>query len=225
MILILRGHIRKSFDDDQLYKFIKDIYKSNSKLEIYISTFNIIQNNISWRKLKTINIPVTRELIYNYFKDLSSLIKKIIITDDQKINLLGKITGKVCKSPAPLIGWKRYWYCKFIIMKHLYKLDRNKKKFIINCRFDVFNNSNNIDKNKIIKLIESNKNKLDLKKNVFINAKYIHGIDNIYVGNIYTQYLICKSFNNNLDEIMIKHVNVTNQEKLVFLINDTIKLK
>jgi hypothetical protein len=223
MILILRGHIRNSFDDDQLYNLIKDIYDSNSKLEIYISTFNIIQNNISWRNLETINIPVTTELIHNYFKDLSSLIKKIIIIDDTKIKLVGKITGNVCKSPAPLIGWKRYWYCKFIIINHIHKLDRNKKKFVINCRFDIFNNSNNTDKNKIINLIESNKNKLYLKKNVFINDEYIHGIDNIYVGNIYTQYFICNSFYYYLDKIMIKHINITNQEKLVFLINNTIK--
>ena len=224
MILILRGHIRNSFDDDQLYNLIKDIYNSNSNLIIYISTFNIIQNNISWRNLETINIPVTPELIYNYFKDLSSLIKKILIINDSKIKLIGNITGNVCKSSAPLIGWKRYWYCKFIIINYIHKLYRSKKKFVINCRFDIFNNSNNIDKNKIINLIETNKNNLNFKKNIFMNDDYVHGIDNIYIGNIHTQFFISNSFNNNLDRIMLKHKTVENQEKLVFLINNTMKI-
>ena len=50
-----------------------------------------------------------------------------------------------------------------------------------------------------------------------MNDDYVHGIDNIYIGNIHTQFFISNSFNNNLDRIMLKHKTVENQEKLVFL--------
>ncbi len=109
MILILRGHIRKSFDDNKLYNLIKIIYNNNECLEVYISTFNKLQSNISWRYIEEINVVVNEEYIYNYFKDLTFLIKKILIIDDQKIDLVGNLLGKLSKSNMPVIGWKRYW--------------------------------------------------------------------------------------------------------------------
>jgi hypothetical protein len=42
MILILRGHIRNSFDNNKLYELIKLIYEKNSDLMIYIHTWSIV---------------------------------------------------------------------------------------------------------------------------------------------------------------------------------------
>jgi hypothetical protein len=61
MILILRGHIRDSFDNNNLYELIKSIYEKNGDLMIYIHTWSIFQNNLSWRKMDNIFIEVTEK--------------------------------------------------------------------------------------------------------------------------------------------------------------------
>ena len=57
MIILLRGHIRSSFNDNRLYLFIKRLLQTYN-LEIYIHTWDILQSNISWRPIekKEINI-------------------------------------------------------------------------------------------------------------------------------------------------------------------------
>ena len=79
MILILRGHIRNSFNNLKLYNLINQIYETDQNIKIYIHTWNIFSNNISWREIESNNTPVTEEIIYNYFNDLKHLIKHIII--------------------------------------------------------------------------------------------------------------------------------------------------
>ena len=86
MILIIRGHIRKSFENKQFYNFIKKIYEIYPTLEIYIHTWSIFANNISWREIEVNDNIVTEDTIYTYFDDLKHLIKNIIIDDDTKIN-------------------------------------------------------------------------------------------------------------------------------------------
>jgi len=218
MILILRGHIRKSFDDDKLYNIIKSIYNNNESLEVYISTFNILQSNISWRYIEEINLIVNEEYIYNYFKDLTFLIKKILIIDDQNIDLIGNLNGKLCNSNMPIIGWKRYWYCKNKILEYINNLEKNNNECVINCRFDIFCNSNNLDDDKILKFIEDNKNNI-FTNNQFIYNKYRHGIDNIYIGNIFTQYKLSNNFFFNLDSIEEKYNYIKHQEMLVYIEN------
>ena len=67
MIIVLRGHIRNSFDDTQIYNFIS--YLSNThNIKIYIHTWSIKQNNISWRQIKNDFTEINEEYIYNYFK-------------------------------------------------------------------------------------------------------------------------------------------------------------
>ncbi len=218
MILILRGHIRKSFDDNKLYNLIKIIYNNNECLEVYISTFNKLQSNISWRYIEEINVVVNEEYIYNYFKDLTFLIKKILIIDDQKIDLVGNLLGKLSKSNMPVIGWKRYWCSKYKILEYIYNLKKNENEHVINCRFDIFCNSNNFDTDEILNFIENNKNKIFIH-NKFIKEKYRHGIDNIYIGNIGTQYKLSNKFFFNLDSIEKKYYFIKHQEMLVYIEN------
>ena len=87
-ILIIRGHIRKSFDTLDFINLIRSIYKINNNLTIYIHTWNIFSNNKSWRYIETNSTIVTKEIIYNYFQELVHLIKEIIIDDDSKIVLI-----------------------------------------------------------------------------------------------------------------------------------------
>jgi hypothetical protein len=63
----------------------------------------------------------------------------------------------------PIISWKNYWYGKYKIINYVHNLNINDT--IINCRFDVLNNSYSFMHDDII--INTNKNK-HFVKNIFM---------------------------------------------------------
>lgn len=219
MILILRGHIRDAFDTPDLQFLIRDIYKLDPYLTIYIHTWNIYSNNISWRPVDVNIQQVTPKTIYTYFSDLSHLIKHIIIDDDSQIQLIGNLSGTVCRSKMPVIGWKNYWYGKYKIMEYVYNTCPS--QLVINTRFDILDNSNSLERTDILTFIEENQHST-FKSNKFILNVNGLGIDNLYLGNVDTMYRLAHHFYYYLDDIQQQYMNVSNQEKLVFLVNYTL---
>jgi hypothetical protein len=219
MILILRGHIRKTFESQRLYNLIKQIYTIDPTLKIYIHTWNIVANNISWRRIDLDNRYVSKEFVCSYFSDLKHLIEDIIVDDDTKIQLIGNLKGTINNGPMPIVGWKNYWYSKYRIIEHIYNKNIYTNEPIINVRFDVLNNSNNFNEDKILDFIKNNSNK-QFTKNTFLYDTETNGIDNLYMGNIHTMYVLARHFVYNLDEILIKHNDTIHQERLVFRLNN-----
>jgi hypothetical protein len=218
MILVLRGHIRNSFETKKLYNFIETLHNIFPDLKIFIHTWNIFANNISWRPINVNNEYVTEEIIYNYFGKLSNYIKHIIIDDDKNIQLNGNLIGNINNGPMPIIGWKNYWYGKYKIIDYLYNLFIYDDEMIVNFRFDVFNNSNNFDKELIMNFIKDN-SKTNFSKNIFLFNYEKNGIDNLYIGNINTMYKLTNTFFYELDDILSKNNDTTHQERLVYRIN------
>ena len=219
MILIIRGHIRDSFETKKLYNLIKETHAIIPDLKIFIHTWNIFANNISWRNINVNEQCVDDKVIYDYFDDLGHLIKNIIIDDDSKINLIGNLSGKINNGPMPIIGWKNYWYGKHKIIDYLYNINIDDSETIVNFRFDILNNSNSFDKEIIINFIK-NHSKMIFTKNLFLfDDEYHTGIDNIYIGNIKTLHKLSTKFFNELDDILIKNNDIRNQEILVYRIN------
>jgi hypothetical protein len=220
MILVIRGHIRDSFNTKDLYNLIKNIYVSCPDLKIFIHTWNIFASNVSWRKIPINNNNVTNETIYNYFGDLKACIKHIIIDNDKEIQLIGNLLGNVGKGPMPVIGWKNYWYGKYKIIDYIYNNFKYDNEMIVNIRFDILKNSNSFNEKTIINFI--NNNKIIFNKNIFLFDKEICGIDNIYIGNINTMHKLSNKFFYELDDIIHNNKNIVNQEKLVFIVNKTL---
>lgn len=224
MIVILRGHIRVSFSDDRLYLLIKELSQTNDKLSIYIHTWNVIQSTLSWRSINEDTTLITDEFIYNYFKDLKSFIKLIIIDDDKNIELIGRVDGTVlCNNICPLKGWKFMWYSKFKIIKHILIHEKDKKEVVVNIRFDVFNNSNILDYNRVLNFINETKNN-EFKRNYFLSEKPFTGVDNIYMGVMDTMDTLISNLHTNLDNIMekFKFLNFQYQEYYVYYENSLI---
>jgi hypothetical protein len=219
MILIIRGHVRNAFNTKNLYNLIKELYHIFPSLNIFIHTWNIIANNISWRKIIINTQNVNDNIIYDYFDDLKHLIKHIIIDDDTKIKLIGNLRGNINNSPMPIIGWKNYWYGKHKIIDYLHNSNIDENEMIVNFRFDVINNSNSVDDKIIVDFIKKNTNTV-FKKNIFLFEHERCGIDNIYIGNIKTMYKLTNKFFYELDDILSKNRETYNQEKLVFRINN-----
>lgn len=221
MILVIRGHIRNSFVAVDLYHFVKQLYKIDPNLKIYIHTWTIFANNLSWRNIQINNSLTSKEIIYNYFDDLQHLIKEIIIDDDSKIQLIGNLEGYMNKRGVmPIRGWKNYWYGKYKIIEHIYTNTDNEKRneMVINTRFDVFNNSNNFSEEIILNLIKNNLG-TQFTKNKFIYDMEFKGVDNTYIGNIETMYKLTHYFHHSLDEILMENSDVYHHENLVYKIN------
>jgi hypothetical protein len=245
MILIIRGHIRESFSTSRLRDFVKKIYIMNPELKIFIHTWSKFSNNISWRNIINYDIPVTEEIIYNYFYEIKNIIKHIIIDDDTNIELIGNTIGNINNGPMPIIGWKNYWYGKYKIIEYIHNnIDTN--EMVINTRFDIMNvlpayiienkafiKKNITSKSLFIKPIINNnnaeeividfiKNNIGIKftKNILLFNAECNGIDNIYVGNIETMYTLIHHFFYDLDNVLIENNNTVNQEKLVYRVNN-----
>ena len=217
MILIIRGHIRNSFETKKLYDLVKNIYILFPDLQIFIHTWSIFASNVSWRQIIQNEQNVSDEIIYTYFDDLKHLIKKTIIDDDTNIQLIGNLDGNIMKTRMPTIGWKKYWYGKHKIIDYLYNLDINQHEMIVNLRFDIMENSNSFDENNIINFIQTNST-LIFTKNMLISDGV--GCDNVYIGNIKTMYTLIKHFFYELDDIITVSENTIHQELLVYRMNN-----
>ncbi len=214
MILLLRGHIRNSFKTKDLYNLISLIYSKNSHIKIFIHTWDVFSNNISWRKINANDKPVTKDVILDYFDDLKHLIIDIIIENDNDVKLTGKIDGKISISKTPLLGWKYYWHGQYTIIKHINNKINDKNMIVINTRFDILNNSSSRNENTIINFIEQNKNSQFSHGNIFIKRGI--GVDNIYIGKIDIMYKLIEHFHSNLDSIINKYPYIENPENLVY---------
>jgi hypothetical protein len=205
MILVLRGHIRNSFKDDRLYKFIKDLSELYPDLKLYIHTWSVLQSKISWRTLEENTAAVTETLLLNYFKDLSPRIKKIIIENDQTIQLIGATEGLIRRTKAPLIGWKRYWYGKYQIAKYL-KETADPAESVMNTRFDLFHLPYfSHEESVFFSFLQANPHPT---KNQFLRNGCFPGMDNFYIGTVDTQFRLAERFHHQLDYIIEFHKNI-----------------
>lgn len=222
MILFLRGHVRSSFENNILYCFLKKIKLLIPDIKIYIQTWNIIQSNLSWRKLDLIDSSVTNEMIYNYFRDLKSDIKNIVILDDTKIDLIGDLSGNICCTKSPKRGWKNMWYGIYEGLRNI-----NENEIVINTRFDILSNSVESNEVFILNFIEKNMNFVNKNVNCYENKMKLLsqiacvGIDNLFIGNYMNMYEFVKYFYFNLDKIFEKYPFVFHQEFIFYYENNS----
>ena len=70
MIIVLRGHIRNSFDNTNLLKLLKRIIVNIPDIKIYIHTWKEKSNKISWRnnnRNNSINSFFSKKNCIKYF--------------------------------------------------------------------------------------------------------------------------------------------------------------
>jgi len=224
--IILRGHIRKSFENKKLYDIINSLVKIYN-IDIYIHTWNEYEAKKSWRPLDNTNTNiVTIDAINDYFNNCSINIKKIIIDNDENIELIGLINGNIGKTLMPKLSWKKMWYGINKITSDIYfnfstikyetvlctRFDNIDIAFSINLGYNLENIINMIDK------FQNNKLLYNSDLILFMNNHYCKGIDNFYIGSIDSLYLLHKKFHEELDEILNKNNNnlIKHQEYIVF---------
>ena len=219
MILILRGHIRNAFTTPDLKIWVAAVHKLCPDLTIYVHTWNVFANTISWRHVPGNATRVTEKTITDYFQEVSPLIQHIMIEDDAHLPLIGNVVGKINNYMAPIKGWKNYWYGKYQIVHHVTHQPIHFQEMIINTRFDVMQIPfNPLTHDQMLSFIQENQGKV-FTKNKFMYDEQHAGIDNLYVGNIHTMFQLTHHFYYHLDDILEKH-HLDVQENLVFVMND-----
>lgn len=223
LIILLRGHIRDSFDTDDLYNLISTISKKYN-IKIYIHTWNKKANNISWREYRENNDIIDESSILNYFKDLSVYISCLIIDDDKTIVINGEKEGKLFSSTMKIIGWKYMWYGMKKVMDILYDNEKD-DKLILNTRFDILSNSHKLTHDMLITWL--NKTIVNCNEKLIKNKLYkkynLLGIDNQIIGDRHTMKKIIDHFND-LDKINALDIykKITSHENVVYYENDEI---
>jgi hypothetical protein len=224
LIIILRGHIRNTFENNHLYNFLCNL-NDKYNLYIFIHTWNIKSNDLSWRNIQEDTSVVDDSLIIEYFKNLN--IEKMFIDDDKCIEIRGKKSGLIKTTLMPIHGWKNMWYgihkiCQYIL-DNLSDYNLNEKTFTMNIRFDYFNNSTLKQYTKHLhhyeftnRLFDFSSQSLEFLKNPPFN----YGIDNIYTGNFFKIYYTARLFHTRLDEIIEGYKKIHAQENLVYLLQE-----
>lgn len=229
VILLLRGHVRDSFKDAELFNFVKklcDLYT----VTIYMHTWNIYSSDYAF---------IIKSNITDYFLGIKGVIKSIEIENDGSILLVGDETGNLFSTRILKIGWKRMWYGIYktaLKIKNDSKLDGSMNipllysgisghssidtALVINMRFDLFNNYNLYNNEK--ELLEFINNNIDksLYENQFLrDSKNLIDIDNFYIGSIDSMYRLSQNFHNNLDFITSLYSKIYYQEAVVYYEN------
>jgi hypothetical protein len=216
MILVIRGHIRDSFNTDELLRMVDSLYQLDPTLRIYIHTWNIMANNVSWRQREENHTVVTEEVIRSYFGSvLSTCIKHIIIDDDSKIELIGNLHGTIRGGPMPIIGWKNYWYGVYRAIDYLNTNLHDDNDMVINTRFDIMHH---VSREHFLEFITKHIGMV-FTKNKFIYDSEVNAVDNLYVGSIDTMYRLVRYFNYELDTILANNTDTIHQERYVYRMN------
>jgi len=222
MNLVLRGHIRDTFEKPDLYELVKCLYQLFPGLVIYVHTWNVFANNLSWRHINADNTVVTEETVTNYFKDMSHLIKHIIVDDDQAIAHVGKTDGTISRTPMPLLGWKNYWFGQHRVLQHMKDAGVHQATTLVNMRFDILTLADTYDfhkENVVTEFISLHADQ-QFTRNVFVRDYAFTGMDNIYVGNLGTMAPLVEYFVYNMDRLIEAHPDLYHQEHLVKYVND-----
>jgi len=190
-------------------------------IKIFIHTWDKKQNTLSWRHVEEDSTPVTTELIRSYFKDIFVNVKEIIIESDSDIELHGNVEGKLASSRTSLLGWKRYIFGNYQVIKYVYDISDNKDEFLLNIRFDLFTNSYVFPLEEIISFINNNYG-VTHRHNTFLREGNFCGIDNIIVGSIESQYNLVSTIHFGLDDILEYHQDLKHPEFVIPIANTNI---
>jgi len=237
--LLLRGHIRYGFHHRNLYELVRRIVEKYDT-DIYIHTWSVYSAPLSYRKVHIDNRLVTKESIFEYFDDLSSHIKEIIIDDDTKIIHHGATSGKLFDSLCPKLGWKNYWYGQWRLINNVKNTGIN-YNLCINTRFDIMEfawwrvwehmgikdtlRREYLEYRELLDRIEIAGDRTPFHWVQLYYDHYEYGIDNYIIGSIDSLYKLISRFHFDLDELNTVYRLVRVQEMAVFMENEKLKIE
>jgi hypothetical protein len=217
MKVLIRGHVRQSLDTKDFYWLLKRL-DLMAGIEIYMQTWSVKQNALSWRPMIADDTEVTPELILDYMGDLSSKIKKIIVLDEKVVVLSGRTDGLIGNSKMPIKGWK-YMLTGMKAVTDYVNCVCRENEFVLLTRFDILTQK---PESYILDFVRQPLTR-DLVFAHDASNEFVGGCDNLMLGRIRTFASLLKKMTD-LDIIINRYPNVKMQELLFPLVyNETVR--
>lgn len=228
--VIIRGHIREAFSNNDLRDFIM-VLKETYNTRIFIHTWAEKNGSRSWKenykfkKNKDLNeqkkqdtTPVTINMIEEYFINIE--LAHIMIENDQNLTLVGQKDGLICKSLCPIIAWKNMWAGRYNLIHAINNLVKPDST-VLEFRFDLFSISNSCNSlftvNSVYEKCKNLKTSFMEDKPKCFSTRYICGLDNFMIGSFKQLFDLITWFHTDLDNIIALYPNVEAQEFLVLI--------
>jgi hypothetical protein len=132
--IMLRGHVRSSFDDDKLYNFLKKL-SDEYNIDIYIYTFNVKSAGKIYKSedKEANNQKITEKDVENYLRDLMKLTKAIIVDQNGSAQITNdRNIGNISRNK-----FLHMWNSIHNIIKHV-KDTKTNYAYAINMRLDYY---------------------------------------------------------------------------------------
>lgn len=132
--IMLRGHVRSSFDDDKLYNFLKNV-ASGYNIDIYVYTFSVKSAGKIYKSedKEADNQKITEKDVENYLRDLMKFTKTIIVDQNSSAKLINdRNIGNISRNK-----FLHMWNSIYNIIKYV-KDTKIDYVYAINMRLDYY---------------------------------------------------------------------------------------
>ena len=222
LIIFLSGDIKNSFSNNLLRKFLTQVIRIDKNIKIYIHTWHCENLFYSINRNSNDN-TINKDKIKKYLGDeISKKIEYLIVDNYKNTNFIGNRNGNVGNEQKIITKIKIEGKYKIFDI-----LNKEKKPYVINLNFDLFNNMN------------SWKNKINVKTAFdFVYSRYLNKNDNcfflcnnknycdaIYYGEIKKLFNIYSNLHTKLDDVLKLFNNNANLSIIFYLLCNEEKKK
>lgn len=214
--VVLRGHVRSSFEDDGLRWLLSDISESFSA-RIYAHTWSFVQNSLSWRGLENICREVDAGMVLNYLSGFD--VRSVAVDDDSAIPHVGNVEGNIGRTRCPVLGWKNMYWGKLAAMKVLTDVEPPDST-TLQMRFDVLSNPFSPKRQEVLDFVSREYDTIRSgagdERIRFLRMHCFVGVDNIYMARALDMLRFNSYMYYEMDRILHVHRGTIHQEHIAF---------
>jgi hypothetical protein len=215
--LVVRGHVRSSFRDGRLRGLVDKISEVFD-VGLYCQTWNVFQNNLSWRRLDENREEMTEDIVNKYFEGLK--IKGVKILDDSAIKHHGNTEGVIGRTPCPVMAWKNMYYGKFVASRCVVEKEPA-ESVTMQMRFDILSNPFSPREEEILDFVRSDyalfeESSLGDERMRFLRMRCFLGVDNLYMATAHDMHKFISYMYYDMDRILHFHRRTIHQEHIAF---------
>lgn len=214
--IVLRGHIRSSFEDDRLRSLLSDMAE-RFETRIYAHTWNIVQNSLSWRGLNEVRRDVDQGMVSKYLSGCG--VRSVAVDDDSQISHVGSVEGNIGRTRCPVLGWKNMYWGKLAAMRAVCDVEPH-DSITLQMRFDILSNPFSPSRVEILDFLERDYGVIEKgpgdERLRFLKMHCFMGVDNIYMARAIDMLRFTSYMYYDMDRILHIHRGTINQEHIAF---------
>ena len=153
MNLIIRGHIRNSFESSDFRGLVRSIVDKVPSIKVYVHSWNVVQSSLSWRGMEEDRTEVTPDMVAEYL-DVGESLRRIVVEDDRNVRVPGRVTRTVASTPCPIKGYKLMFY-GMMRGSELVLEDSDPEDLVVQTRFDILSGWAKMSKERILDFMDA----------------------------------------------------------------------